>query len=84
MKSKVCILLVFVLILSAFLGVVIYKPSIHEAKTDDLESIYGIGEELSHRVVVFLDQNPSADIEDLLDVQGIGEYRLSLIKRRYR
>lgn len=82
------ILIVMILLLTLtsiiLIGTIAYKPSIHDAEVSDLCGIYGLGEVLSVRVVSFIDANPNADINDLLDVDGIGSYRLKLIKREFR
>lgn len=83
MKSKmVLVVLVFALIfVSAF--TLCYKPSIHTATTKDLEEIYGIGSILANRIESYLDTNPQADIDDLMCVDGIGEVKLSYIKKEW-
>ena len=60
------------------------KPDIHEATYDDLCDIYGLGEVLSTRVVEYIEKHPECDIDDLTDVKGVGEYRLKLIKSKYK
>ena len=72
------------LVLTPLLLVCCYKPSISTATISELESIDGLGEELSYRVVVYLGEHENADIDDLLNVEGIGEKKLELIKRRYK
>lgn len=81
-KKGFILVLAVVIVLSLPLIAVMYKPSIHN--TDDLTHIHGIGEVLSDRVVKYVDLHPSCDIDDLRDVQGIGEIKLKLIKGEYR
>jgi DNA uptake protein ComE-like DNA-binding protein len=59
------------------------KPDISTATLEQIQSIDGIGEVLSSRIVIYLDTYPNADIDDLTDVLGIGEGKLKLIKRKY-
>ena len=82
-KSYALVLIVVILSVSIF-GAVIYRPSISTATYEELTDIWGVGEVIAERVVLYLEENPNAKIEDLEDIEGIGEYRLSLIKRRYR
>ena len=65
------------------LGVALYKPSVRTATIEELQEINGLGELLSSRVVIYLDTYPNADIDDLLDVEGIGKVKLELIKKEW-
>jgi hypothetical protein len=84
MKRKVAVLLIFIILLSILVVVVTYKPSIRGITLDELQEINGLGETLSTRVVVYLDTYPDADIDDLIDVRGIGEKKLDIIKKKWR
>jgi len=84
MKSKVITLfLIFIILLSSIL-LISSKPSIHDVSIEDLQNIKGIGSVLSDRVGSFLLTNPDCDIEDLLEVEGIGEERLELIRKEFK
>lgn len=84
-KRRVTVILVIYLLLFAtLLGVATYKPSIHNATIEELQEIYGLGELLSERVVVYLESNPTCEIEDLIEVDGIGKIKLKSIKKEWR
>ena len=79
----ISLILIMLLTICVVLGVTLYKPSVHNASIEELQEINGLGELLSERVVTYLDDNPYADIDDLTDVKGIGEHKLSLIKKKW-
>jgi len=83
MKNKVIYLLIFVISLSVVLGCALYKPDIHDATIEELCDIRGIDETLANRVLVYLKSNPEANIDDIDDVKGFGEYRVNLLKEKW-
>lgn len=82
MIKKVFIAFVVISLLTCVLA--FSKPDIHQAELSDIQAINGFGEVLAERVVSYLDANPNADIEDLEVIQGIGEYRVKLLKKQFR
>ena len=83
MKNKVIYLLIFVILLSVVLGCALYKPDIHSATIEELCDIRGIDETLANRVLVYLKSNPEANIDDIDDVKGFGEYRVNLLRQKW-
>ena len=84
MRNKVIVLLIATVFFSALLGCMLYKPPIEEATMHDIQAIQGIGEVLSLRIVNYLDDNPNADIDDLINIDGIGEIKLKRIRREFK
>ena len=62
----------------------LYKEPIQNASMARLTAINGIGEVLAERVYDYVKANPSADIADLIEVDGIGEQRLELIRKEFK
>ena len=83
MKKTYFIIIILILIIALIFGVMIYRPSVHNATYEELVEINGIGDTLAIRVLSYLDSNKTCCIEDLDDVKGIGEGKLELIKRKY-
>ncbi len=56
--------------------------SLNRASADQLEEIPGVGPVLAHRIVHHRQANgPFLEVEDLLDVSGIGEGKLAELRR---
>ncbi|MDE0133166.1 MAG: ComEA family DNA-binding protein [bacterium] len=56
--------------------------SLNRASVDQLEEIPGVGPVLAHRIVHHRQANgPFLEVEDLLDVTGIGERKLAELRR---
>lgn len=77
-------MLITVVLLSPLLYLAFDKDSIHDATQCEIQEIYGLDEVLSTRVVYFVDNNPKADIDDLLAVKGIGKIKLEAIKKVFK
>ena len=73
-----------VVLVAVLFGTFMNKPDIHEAEISDIQAIEGFGEVLSERVVSYLDANPKADIEDLTVIDGIGPYRVKLLRKEFK
>lgn len=57
------------------------KVAINRASATELASLPGVGPVLASRIVAYRHQNgPFAEIEDLLDVSGIGEAKLASLR----
>lgn len=84
MKIKLIFLVIFCILLTSVLVAVSYRPDIQEATYNDLIEIDGLGETLSKRVIVYLEINKSAGIDDLINVKGIGDEKLKAIKKEFR
>lgn len=55
--------------------------SLNQATASELEALPGVGPVLAERIVTYRDRNgPFGEVEDLLDVPGIGESKLSSIR----
>lgn len=55
--------------------------SINRASVEDLQGLPGVGPVLAERIVAYRDQNgPFKQVEDLLDVSGIGEAKLASLR----
>jgi DNA uptake protein ComE-like DNA-binding protein len=84
MKSKYTIIILSVIIFCSISFIVLNKPPISEATAQEIQTINGIGEVLSERVVSYLDANPNADIEDLEAVKGIGPEKVKLLRKEFK
>ncbi|MFQ5523872.1 MAG: helix-hairpin-helix domain-containing protein [Acidimicrobiia bacterium] len=57
------------------------RISLNRATAEELEALPGVGPVLAERIVAYRDQNgPFNEIEDLLDVPGIGEAILASLR----
>ncbi len=57
------------------------RISLNRATPEELESLPGVGPVLAARIVAYRDQNgPFTEVEDLLDVPGIGEAILASLR----
>lgn len=57
------------------------RVSLNRATADQLEGLPGVGPVLAERIVAFRDTNgPFKEVEDLLQVPGVGEAKLSSIR----
>lgn len=82
--KQIIVLLVVSIILMLFMGVMLDKPSIHDASIEELISIEYIGEVRAESILDYLENNPDSTAEDLINVDGVGEVILKKIKRRYK
>ena len=54
---------------------------INSATAEQLQQLPGIGEKIAERIIKYREENgPFSKIEDLLNVEGIGEKKLEKIK----
>lgn len=83
MKNKIIIILLIIVIVG-LIGCLIYRPSIHEATLYDLQDINGIGEVLSKDIMVYINSHPNCNVDDLINIDGIGKTKLFRIKVRYK
>lgn len=56
------------------------KVNINTASKDELKSLNGIGDTLAQNIIDYRTKNPFDDIEDILNVNGIGESKYEKIK----
>ena len=57
------------------------RVAVNRASASELESLPGVGPVLAERIVSFRDEHgPFVQVEDLLDVPGIGEAKLSSLR----
>jgi len=84
-KSFVLVLVITMLVLTPILFVCCDKPNIRQASAIEIEeSILGIGEHYSQAIVTYLESNKNATIEDLDDIEGIGEKTIDKLKKKWR
>ena len=61
------------------------KVAVNRATASDLEKLPGVGPVLAERIVAYRDANgPFQEVEDLLDVPGIGESKLASMRDMVR
>lgn len=84
MRSKIALLLIGILLTAAFFSLVVYEPCIHTADYEELLEIDEIGDVLASRIIDYLEHNPEAKLDDLIEIKGIGKKRLKLIDSKYR
>lgn len=84
-KRKVLVLTLVLLLISTIIliCVITYKPSIHTVTLEELTDIRGIDGTLANRVIIYIKANPDANIDDLDDIYGFGEYRVNLIRKKW-
>jgi len=84
-NRKFILLLIVALLISSviLLSVTLYKPDISTCTLEELCDIRGIDETLANRVLVYLKSNPEANIDDIDDVKGFGEYRVNLLRQKW-
>lgn len=83
MKKKIAVVIIVSLLLSITSFYIIDKPDITYATQEELQEIHGIGPILSEKIVRFVSLNDDCEIEELIKIDGIGEVRLKLIRRKY-
>lgn len=62
----------------------VYKPCIRNADINELILLDDIGEVLAERISSYLTLNPEADIDDLIEIDGIGNKRMKTLRKGYR
>jgi len=82
-KSYAVVILV-VLIIVSVIAVTLNKPPIEQATIYEIQAIQGIGEILSLRIVNYIGDSETFDIEDLLNVKGIGKEKLKELRKEFR
>ena len=60
------------------------KEPINEATHDEIQAIDGLGEILSHRIVIYIEFHPEADVDDLTEIYGIGPEKVKLLKEKFK
>jgi len=60
------------------------KPPIQNADMSQLIALNGIDTILAERIYDYVKSNPSCDVGDLLEVDGIGEVRLKELKENFK
>lgn len=61
------------------------KVIVNQATTEELKGVPGVGEVLAARIIEFRATNgPFSVIEDMLDVPGIGESKLAMMREHIR
>ncbi len=79
-----CIGFILTLIAIIIVMLCLYRQPIQNATLSQLESINGIGTVLSCEIYDYVKDNPSCDVGDLLEVDGIGETRLKELKENFK
>lgn len=83
-KRLLTALIITLLILTPLIYINCGREPINQAEIHEIQAISGFGEVLSERVINYIDNNPNADIDDLIDVDGIGPKRIKLLKGRFK
>jgi len=85
-NKKIIPILIIAIMLTGILAVYVTtdKIPIEQATIDDIRAIDGLDIVLSTRIVNYIQNNPEADIDDLINVDGIGEKRLKLLKGKFK
>ena len=78
--KKTYLLIIVLVLISLAVSVGLSKPDVHTAEICEIQQIDSFGDVLSERVIIYLDDNPNADIEDLIAIKGIGPKRVKLLK----
>ena len=60
------------------------KPPIQNADMSQLIALNGIDTILAERIYDYVKCNPSCDLRDLLDIDGVGEVRLKELKENFK
>jgi len=60
------------------------KDSINNATYNEIKALNGLDSVLSERVITYIELNPNVDIDDLINVYGIGEKRLEILKKEFK
>jgi len=84
MKSKIAVLLIAVILISVFLGCLLYKDPLNQVTIDEIRALDGFGPILSEKVINYMQEYPDADIEDLIIINGIGEERIKLLRKEFK
>ncbi len=84
MKKKILVLIIISALITASVWSVCYKPPIMHATYTEIIAIDGFGEVLSSRAITYIKRHPYCDIDDLMNVKGIGEEKLLLLKEEFR
>jgi len=83
-KRLLIAILVTVLVLSPLIYLETHRESIHQAEIHEIQAIDGFGDELSLKVINYIEDNPEACMDDLLYIKGIGKKRLELLKEVFK
>lgn len=59
------------------------KPDIQNSTYEELIELHDIGDVLAKRILLYLEKNPEASVEELVEVEGIGVQRLQTIKEEW-
>ena len=62
----------------------LHKTDISQATYSEIYQLEEFGEVLSNKVILFLEKNPHANVDDLILIDGIGEERLKILKKYYK
>jgi len=81
---KTYLLITLILVVSLLFGCFLYRPPIEQATIEEIQAIDGLGETLACLVFNYIEDNPNADIDDLIDIKGIGPKRIKLLKGKFR
>jgi len=86
MKKKILISILSLLVFTVFLACFDYnsKTDIHESTYQQIIEIHDVGTILNKRIQEYLIDNPTCDIDDLIDIKGIGPKTLKNIKEKFR
>jgi len=83
MKSKFLLLLIMTVLILSLIFLIGSKPDIHSCTYNELINLHDIGPILATRIELYLEENPEASVEELVEVEGIGVQRLQTIKEEW-
>ena len=76
--------IVTIVILLLVYSLVFYKPSITTATYEELDQIYVIGHERATDILNYCELNKNATVDDIDNIEGIGDKTVSLLKERWK
>jgi len=83
MKSKFLLLLIMTVLILSLIFLIGSKPDIQNSTYEELIELHDIGDVLAKRILLYLEKNPEASVEELVEVEGIGVQRLQTIKEEW-
>jgi len=83
-KKDILKVFVLVLIICMLFGSLIYRPSIQTATYDELIVLDDIGIILASRVMLYIQDNPECELNELDCIPGIGEKRIETLSKEWK
>jgi len=78
-------IVIIILMVAGSVAVAEYsEPSIHNVTYDELTDVVGIGPIKANRILSYLETNKEAVIDDLDDINGIGDILIERLEKEFR